>query len=98
MCVSLELDDDWLHSQDPVESGVSFYVKVVVTQQSFCVCGVRGNYIPWLYPGKPHLGSCKRAYIFEEIKRDPITFPWGVSLTSSVFTNSRHALQSAYYS
>jgi len=31
MCVaplSIELDDDWLHSQDPVESGVSFYVKV----------------------------------------------------------------------
>ena len=25
----LELHDDWLHSQDPVESGVTFYVKVV---------------------------------------------------------------------
>ncbi|XP_065908394.1 low density lipoprotein receptor adapter protein 1-like [Dysidea avara] len=28
-----KLDDDWLHSQDPVESGVSFYVKYLGTAE-----------------------------------------------------------------
>ena len=41
LCYSLaaELDEDWYHSDDPIKSGISFYVKVrSMMASSLCVC------------------------------------------------------------
>ena len=53
----IELDDDWLHSQDPVESGVSFYVKVCEEDVSVNKCMLQMSFVIAL-PIQYYYGQC----------------------------------------